>query len=189
MTLLSWFSLSVSVPGQGKTLNDGMDAVLAFKDKNLLDWPIVTDVQMVLSPLDATLFAAFALFAALFFPPAALLVAAHDRGSAQPGLSPVVSLPLPPGNSHCRGCCHGCFQSPGLMLAATCCDFLLRVLLMAAMILAVFEGVCESTLLLAVFELVLPCLAGTGSPCEGVENARVLAVRADGLGILCECQE
>ena len=69
MTLLFWFSLSVSVPGQGKTLNDGVDAVLAFKDKNLLDWPIVTDVQMVLSPLDATLFAAFALFAALFFPP------------------------------------------------------------------------------------------------------------------------
>ena len=27
-----------------------------------------------------------------------------------------------------------------------------------------------------VFELVLPCLAGTGSTCEGVENARVLAV-------------
>ena len=118
MTLLFWFSLSVSVPGQGKTLNDGMDAVLAFKDKNLLDWPIVTDVQMVLSPLDATLFAEFALFAVLFFPPATLLVAAHDRGSAQLGLSPVVSLPVPPGfpsdgNSHCRGCCHGCFQSPG----------------------------------------------------------------------------
>ena len=72
MTLLFWFSLSVSVPGQGKTLNDGKDAVLAFKDKNLLDWLIVTDLQTVLS----------ALFAALFFPPAALLDAAHDRGSA-----------------------------------------------------------------------------------------------------------
>ena len=52
---------------------------------------------MVLFSLDATLNAAFALFAVLFFPPAALLDAAHDRGSAQPGLSPVVSLPLPPG--------------------------------------------------------------------------------------------
>ena len=138
----------------------------------------MTDLQMVLSPLDATLFAAFALFAALFFPPAALLVAARDRGSTHPGLSPVVSLPLPPGfpsdgNSHCRGCCHGCFQSPGWMLAATRCDFLLGALLLAAMIIAVFEGyvsetLSESTLLLVVFELVLPCLAGTLSTCEGV---------------------
>ena len=98
MTLLLWFSLSVSgISGQGKTLNDGMGSVLAFKDKNLLDWLIVTDLQMALFPLDAMLIAAFALFAALFFPPAALLDAAYDRGSAQPGLSPVVSLPLPPG--------------------------------------------------------------------------------------------
>ena len=149
-----------------------MGAVLAFKDKNLLDWLIVTDLQMVLFPLDATLFAAFALFAALFFPPAALLDAAHDRGSAQLGLSPVVSLPLPPGfpsdgNSHCRGCCHGRFQSLGWMLAATCCDFFLRVLLMAATIIAAFEGyVCETwseyTWRLVVFELVLLCLAGSG---------------------------
>ena len=70
---------------------------------------------------------------------------AHDRGSAQPGLSPVVSLPLPPGfpsdgNSHGSGYCHGCFQSPGWMLAATRCDFLLRVLWMAARIIAAFEG-------------------------------------------------
>ena len=52
---------------------------------------------------------------------------------------------------------------------------------MAAMILAPFEGyVSESwsefTLLLAVFDMVLPCLAGTLSPCEGVENARGLAL-------------
>ena len=52
---------------------------------------------------------------------------------------------------------------------------------MAAMIVAAFEGyVCETwseyTLLLAVFELVLPYLAGTGSTCEGVENVRVLAL-------------
>ena len=38
-----------------------------------------------------------ALFDALFFSPAALLVASHDRGSAQPGLSPVVLPPLLPG--------------------------------------------------------------------------------------------
>ena len=40
--------------------------------------------------LDATLVAAFAPLTAMLFPPAALLDAAHDRGSAQPGLSPVV---------------------------------------------------------------------------------------------------
>ena len=51
----------------------------------------MTDLLMV---LDATLFAAFVLFAALFFPLAALLVAARDRGSAHPGLSPVVLPPL-----------------------------------------------------------------------------------------------
>ena len=131
--------------------------VLAFKDKL-----IVTDLQMV---LDATLFAAFALFAALFFPPAALLVAARDRGSAHPGLSPVVSPPLLPGfpsdgNSHCRGCCHGCFHSPRFMLAATRRDFLLRALLLAAMIFSVFEGCVFETLSEVVFELVLSCLAG-----------------------------
>ena len=52
---------------------------------------------------------------------------------------------------------------------------------MAAVINAAFEGYVSETwsdftLLLAVFELVLPCLAGTGSTCEGVENARVLAL-------------
>ena len=72
--------------GASSRLTWALDAVLAFKDKL-----IVTDLQMV---LDATLFAAFALFAALFFPPAALLVAARDRGSAHPGLSPVVLPPL-----------------------------------------------------------------------------------------------
>ena len=53
--------------------------------------------------------------------------------------------------------------------------------MLAAMIIAAFEGyvfetLSESTLLLVVFELVLPCLAGTGSTCEGVENAQVLAL-------------
>ena len=67
----------VSTPrcGASSRLTWALDAVLAFKDKL-----IVTDLQMV---LDATLFTAFALFAALFFPPAALLVAARDRGSAR----------------------------------------------------------------------------------------------------------
>ena len=56
-----------------------------------------------------------------------------------------------------------------------------RALLLAAMIIAVFEGYVsetwsESTLLLVVFELVLPYLAGTGSTCEGVKNAQVLAL-------------
>ena len=67
------------------------------------------------------------------------------------------------------------------MPAATRRDFLLRALLLAAMIIAVFEGhvfetLSESTLLLVVFELVLPCFAGTGSTCESVENAQVLAL-------------
>ena len=149
----------VSTPrcGASSRLTWASDAVLAFKDKL-----IVTDLQMV---LDATLFAAFALFSALFFPPAALLVAARDRGSAHPGLSPVVSPPLLPGfpsdgNSHCRGCCHGCFHSPRFMLAATRRDFLLRALLLAAMIFSVFEGCVFETLSEVVFELVLSCLAG-----------------------------
>ena len=136
----------VSTPrcGASSRLTWALDAVLAFKDKL-----IVTDLQMV---LDATLFAAFALFAALFFPLAALL-------------SPVVSPPLLPGfpsdgNSHCRGCCHGCFHSPRLMLAATRRDFLLRALLLAAMIFSVFEGCVFETLSEVVFELVLSCLAG-----------------------------
>ena len=124
---------------------------------------IVTDLLMV---LDATLFAAFALFAALFFPPAALLVAARDRGSTHLGLSPVVLPPLLPGfssdgNSHCRGCCHGCFQSPGKMLAATRRDVPLWAYLLAAMSFAVFEGCVFETLSEVVFELVLPFLAGT----------------------------
>ena len=149
----------VSTPGCGASsrLTWALDAVLAFKNKL-----IVTDLQMVLA---ATLFAAFALFAALFFPPAALHVAARDRGSAQPGLSQVVLPPLLPGfpsdgNTHCRGCCHGCFQSPGLMLGATRRDFLLWALVQAAMIFAVFEGCVFETLSEVVFELVLPCFAG-----------------------------
>ena len=129
----------------------------------LEDLLIVTDVLMV---LDATLFAAFALFAALFFSPAALLVAARVRGSAHPGLSPVVLPLLLPGfpsdgNSHCRGCCHDCFQSPGMMLAAMRRDFLLWAYLLAAMNFAVFEGWVFETMSEVVFELVLPCLAGT----------------------------
>ena len=81
----------VSTPrcGASSRLTWALDAVLAFKNRL-----IVTDLQMV---LDATLFAAFALFAALFFPPAALHVAARDRGSAHPGLSRVVLPPLLPG--------------------------------------------------------------------------------------------
>ena len=108
----------------------------------LEDLLIVTDLLMV---LDATLFAVFALFAALFVSPAALLVAARVRGSAHPGLSPVVLPPLLPGftsdgNSHCRGCCHDCFQSPGMMLDAMRRDFLLWAYLLAAMSFSVFEG-------------------------------------------------
>ena len=134
--------------GASSRLTWALDAVFVLED--LL---IVTDLLMV---LDATLFAAFALFAALFFSPAALLVAARVRGSAHPGLSPVVLPPLLPGfpsdgNSHCRGCCHGCFQSSGMMLAAMRRDFLLC---------AVFEGCVFETLSEVVFELVLPCLAG-----------------------------
>ena len=78
----------ISTPrcGASSRLSLALDAVFALED--LL---IVTDLLMV---LDATLFAAFALFAALFFSPAALLVAARVRGSAHPGLSPVVLPPL-----------------------------------------------------------------------------------------------
>ena len=51
MTLLLWFSLSVSgISGQGKTLDDGMGVanfLLALEDANSLDQPIVTDLQMV----------------------------------------------------------------------------------------------------------------------------------------------
>ena len=150
----------ISTPrcGASSRLTWALDAVLVLED--LL---IVTDLLMV---LDATLFAAFALFAALFFSPAALLVAARVRGSAHPGLSPVVLPLLLPGfpsdgNSHYCGCCHDCFQSPGMMLAAMRRDFLLWTYLLAAMNFAVFEGWVFETLSEVVFELVLPCLAGT----------------------------
>ena len=78
-------SIAVESPlsrcGASSRLTWALETVLVFEDKL-----IVTDLMMV---LDATLFAVFALFAALFFPPAALLVAARDRGLypswAQPG--------------------------------------------------------------------------------------------------------
>ena len=99
MTLLLWFSLNVSgVSGQGKSWYDGMcseNYLLNLEDFNSMEKPKETDLQVDSLLLDATLVAAFALFAALFFPPAAMLDAAHDRGSAQPGFSPVV-LPPPP---------------------------------------------------------------------------------------------
>ena len=60
-----------------------------------MEKPKVTDLQKESLLLDATLVAAFAPLAAMFFPPAAMLDAANDRGSAQPALSPVV---LPPGS-------------------------------------------------------------------------------------------
>ena len=129
----------ISTPrcGASSCLSLALDAVFVLED--LL---ILTDLLMV---LDATLFAAFALFAALFFSPAALLVAARVRGSAHPGLSPVVLPPLLPGflsdgNSHCSGCCHDDFQSPGMMLDAMRRGFLLWAYLLAAMSFAVFEG-------------------------------------------------
>ena len=67
----------------------------------------MTDLQIVRFSLDATLNAAFATFAAMFLLLAATLIAS-GRGSAQLGLSPVVSPPRPPGfpsegSSHCRG--------------------------------------------------------------------------------------
>ena len=78
----------------------------------------MTDLQTKSLLLDATLVAAFAPLAAMFFPPAAMLDAANDRGSAQPGLSPVVLPPPPPrfvlgGNGLCLGPCPGCYQSSG----------------------------------------------------------------------------
>ena len=120
--------------------------------------------------------AAFAPFAAMFFLLAVTLIAS-GRGFSQLGLSPVVSPPLPlgfpsEGNSRFWGCCHGCFQSAGWMLAATR-DFFKRVLLMAATMIAAIEGcVCELgseyTRLLVVFDLVLPCLAGAGVETESL---------------------
>ena len=157
--------------------------MLNFEDFNSTEQPEVTDLLEISILLDAMLVGFVAAFAAMFLLLAAALIAS-GRGFAQLGLSPVVSPPLPPGfpsegNSRCRVCCHGCFQSPGWMLAATCRDFFKRVLLMAAAMIAAIEGhVCEPgsecTRLLVVFEL--PCLAGTGSTCEGVENVRVLAL-------------
>ena len=92
MILLLWFSLSVSgISGQGKTLDDGMDVgnlLLAFKDANSLDQPIVTELQMVRFSLDATLndlVAAFAPFAAMF-----LLLAADCQ---RPWLCPAWAQP------------------------------------------------------------------------------------------------
>ena len=67
MTLLLWFSLSVS----------GISG-LNFEDFNSMEKPKVTDLQMESLLLDATLVAAFAPFAAMFFPLAALL----DAGSS-----------------------------------------------------------------------------------------------------------
>ena len=127
MTLLLWFSLSVSgMSGQGKTM-DGMGVgnfLLPFEDADSLNQPIVTDLQMVRFSLDATLNDLVAPFAAMFLLLAATLIAS-GRGFAQPGL-------LPPGfpsegNSRCQSCCHGRFQSPGWMLAATFRDFFERV--------------------------------------------------------------
>ena len=167
MTLLLWFSLSVSgISGQGKTLDDGKgvgNVLLAFEDA----------LQMVRFSLDATLtvmVAAFAPFAALFFLLAATLIAS-GRGFAQlaqPGRFAAAATWVPFGRQQSLpGCCRGCFQSPGWMLAATCRDFFKRVLLMAATMIAAIEGcVCEPgseyTRLLVVFELVLPRLAGAG---------------------------
>ena len=73
--------------GASSRVTWALDAVVVLEEL-----VIVTDLMV----LDATLFAAFALFAALFFSPAALLVAARVRGSAHPGLSPVVLPPLLP---------------------------------------------------------------------------------------------
>ena len=105
MTLLLWFSLSVCV---SEISEQG-------------------DLLTVKFLLDATLNDLVAAFAPL----AAMLVAADDRGSAKPGLSPVV-LPPPPGfvvggNALCLGRCAGCFQSPRWILDATmsCCDKLM----------------------------------------------------------------
>ena len=125
MTLL-WFSLSVSgILGQVKSLCDGMcseNYLLNLEDFNSMDKPKVTDLQMESLLLDATLVAAFAPLAAMFFPPAAILDAAHDRGSAQPGLSPVVLPPRPlgfvlGGNGLCLGRSPGCFQLSGIVRA------------------------------------------------------------------------
>ena len=107
MTLLLWFSLSVSgISRQGKSVHDGVcfeNYLLNLEDFNSMEKPKVTDLQMeslfldATLVLDATLFAAFAPLAAMFFPLAAMFDAANDRGSAQPGLSPVVLPPPPPG--------------------------------------------------------------------------------------------
>ena len=74
--------------------------------------------EMTDLPIESLLLdAAYAPLAATFYPPAAMLVA-NDRGSAQPGLSPVV-LPPPPhgfvlgGNGPLLGRCPGCSQSSG----------------------------------------------------------------------------
>ena len=136
----------------------------------------VTDLLEVSILLDAMLVCFVAAFAAMFLLLAATLIASA-RGFAQLGLSPAVSPPLAPGFlrkataaagavatvafSHLGGCLLRC--------AATSSR---TVLLVAATMTAAIEGyVCEPgseyTRLLVVFELVLPCLAGTGSTCEG----------------------
>ena len=83
MTLLLWFSLSVSgISGQGTTLYDGMcseNYLLNLMDFHSIEKPKVTDLQMESFLLDATLVAAYAPLAAMFSP-AVLLVAARDRG-------------------------------------------------------------------------------------------------------------
>ena len=143
---LAWFSLSVCVcgtSGQGKSLEKGRGVESLKKDEfylvetESLGKLIVTDLQTEKSMLDAVLndvVAAFAPLAATFHLPAALLDAADGRGLVKPGLSLVVSPPLPPGclegNGLCRGRCPHCFQSLGWMLdakgsATGCCEVLL----------------------------------------------------------------
>ena len=138
------------ISGQGKSLYDGMcseNYLLNLEDFHSIEKPKVTDLQMESLLLDATHVAAFAPLAAMFFPAAALLDAAHDRGSAQPGPSPVVLPPPPPGfvlggNGLCLGRCPGCFQSSGWNMDAMmeCCDILMGALMIAAMLFAVKAG-------------------------------------------------
>ena len=104
-------------------MNDGMGSENYFLILNSMEKPKVTDLQTESLLLDATLVAAFAPLAAMFFPLVALLDAANDRDSAQPGLSPVV-LPPPPlgfvlgGNGFCLGRCRCDFLMGALMVAA-----------------------------------------------------------------------
>ena len=71
MTLLLWFSLSVSgISDEGKSLYDGMcseNYLVNLEDFHSIEKPKVTDLQMESLLLDATLVAAFAPLAAMFF--------------------------------------------------------------------------------------------------------------------------